>query len=82
MMPEASGIKRKAVSPEADLPAKRATGVLVSEALLITLASSINAATRDLMGLPCTDIAARGRLVANMDSWERQLNRVLGIEQR
>ncbi|KAH7719090.1 hypothetical protein AAVH_13419 [Aphelenchoides avenae] len=80
-----SGNKRKAAVSETAVPAKRATNVIVPEelaALLRAVASSINTATLDLMNVPCTDVAARGRVVAALTESKRQLNSVLGIKKR
>ncbi|KAH7707531.1 hypothetical protein AAVH_25230 [Aphelenchoides avenae] len=78
----ASGSKRKASALEIAVPAKRSTDVVVPEEMLRTMASSLNAATLELMNLPSTDLAARGRVVAVMAKWERRLNIVLGIKRR
>lgn len=80
-----SSRKRKADASEVDVPAKQPTAALVSEeaeAMLRTVVSSINRTMLELMGLPCADVAARGRLVADLAESKRQLNDVLGIKQR
>lgn len=84
---ESSGRKRKAAASEPDVPAKRSASVLVPEeeaTMLRTVASlrygALNAAMLDLVGLPYTDIVARGRAVAVMAKSERKLNIVLGIK--
>ncbi|KAH7698569.1 hypothetical protein AAVH_34336, partial [Aphelenchoides avenae] len=78
----ASGSKRKTAAPETAVPAKCSHSVLVPEEMLRTMASSLNAASLDLMALATTDVAARGRVVAVMAKWERQLNIVLGLKRR
>lgn len=80
-----SGNKRKAATSETAVPAKWPANVAVPEhvaALLETMASSLNAATLDLMDLQCTDFAARDRVLAVMTDCKRQLNNVLGIKRR
>ncbi|KAH7706939.1 hypothetical protein AAVH_25835, partial [Aphelenchoides avenae] len=82
----ASGSKRKAAdAPEIAMPAKRPTNFVVPEELAVllrTMASSLNDATLDLMALPTTDVASRGRVVAIMAECKRQLNDVLGVKRR
>ncbi|KAH7721309.1 hypothetical protein AAVH_11163 [Aphelenchoides avenae] len=78
----APGSKRKAPASETDVPAKRSTDVAVPEEVLQKLASALNAATLALMGLPSTDVAARGRVVAVMAACKHQLNKVLGVKRR
>ncbi|KAH7719113.1 hypothetical protein AAVH_13442 [Aphelenchoides avenae] len=85
MCDEPSGSKRQADASESDVPAKRSSGFLASEeveAVLRTIASSINVSTLALMNLPCADVAARGRVVDALAESERQLNNILGIKSR
>ncbi|KAH7662498.1 hypothetical protein AAVH_43541, partial [Aphelenchoides avenae] len=79
------GSKRKAAVSETTVPAKRPASVILREeaaAVLRTMASSLNAATLDLMALPSADIAARGRVVAAIAECKRQLDTLLGIKRR
>lgn len=77
-----TGSKRKASVLDTDVLANRTASGLVPEDVLRTMASSLNAAMLDLMALPSTDVAARGRVVAVIADCKRHLNNLLGIKRR